>query len=117
LIDTLSLLCVDCLFFNCRCVQTPRHLLFVDRAFSTSIVLSAANANLFVVPANPPFLHLLCIDCAFSTSAAHSFSFINWDIAISVKFLVSSAFLRYSAFLRFLRRFLIVQAKQRLLLR
>jgi hypothetical protein len=35
------------------------------------------------------------------------------DTAISVKFLVSSAFLRYSAFLRFLRRFLIVQAKQK----
>ena len=45
-------------------------------------------------------LRLLCVDCAFSTSAAHSFSLSisNWDIAISVKFLVlrrSSVFRRF----------------------
>ena len=105
------LLCVDCLFSNCRCVQTPRHLLCVDRTFSTSQVLPSTS-NLFVVPANPPFLlHLLCIDCAFSTSAALPFSF---HFQLEDRHLGEVP--RFSALLRFQRRYLIVQAKQRLLL-
>jgi hypothetical protein len=60
-IDTLSLLRVDCLFFNCRCAQTPRHLLCVERTFSTSLVPSPPAPNLFVVPATSFFTFCVSI--------------------------------------------------------
>ena len=50
-----------------------------------------------LIPLSSPSVYRLRV----STSAAHSFPFINWDTAISVKVLVSSAFLRYSAFSSF----------------
>jgi len=112
-IDTLSLLRVDCLFFNCRCAQTPRHLLCVERTFSTSQVHRQRQAFLSY-RLIPLFLHLPCVDCAFSISAAHSFSSINWDTAISVEFLVLQLFFVFRRFFVACADTSFVQAKQRL---
>jgi hypothetical protein len=77
---------------------------------------SAANAKPFVVTAIP-LSFTFCVSIArFQLPLRIRFRLLIGTSPISVKFLDSSAFLRYSAFLRFLRRFLIVQAKQRLLL-
>jgi len=58
-------------------------------------------------------LSLLCVDCAFSISAARSFSSINWDTAISVEFLVLQLFFLFRRFFVACADTSFVQAKQK----